>query len=217
MTVRTTPDTASIVEPSTDGKLFTPSSERNMAAITDLLREVAPETGDALELASGTGQHVAAFAAALPGLNWQPTEPDAARRASIEAYRAEAGLPNLHAPEHLDATASGWGEARKADLVVLINLLHLISESEANTLIHEAAKALRPNGVLVIYGPFMRAGELTSEGDRAFHASLIAHDPETGYKDDFDTLDQMQAAGLSITLIGEMPANNLALVAKREF
>ena len=217
MTVRTPPGTASVAEPAADGKLFAPASERTAAAITDLLREVAPETGEALELASGTGQHIVAFAAALPGLNWQPTEPDPVRRASIDAYRAEAGLENLHSAQDLDATVPGWGATRQADLIVLVNLLHLISDSEAETLIREAAKALRPNGVLVVYGPFMRAGELTSEGDRAFHASLIAHDPETGYKDDFDTLDLMQSASLSAALVMEMPANNLALVAKREF
>lgn len=217
MTVRTPPGTASVAESTAGGKLFAPASERNVTAITDLLREVAPETGEALELASGTGQHIAAFAAALPGLQWQPTEPDPVRRGSIEAYRVEAGLANLHSPEDLDATVPGWGAARKADLIVLVNLLHLISDSEAETLIREAAEALRPNGVLVVYGPFMRAGELTSEGDRTFHASLVAHDPETGYKDDFDTLDLMQSAGLSVALVVEMPANNLALVAKREF
>ncbi len=217
MTVRSTPATASGADPLANGKLNAPAAERNVAAITDLLRRVAPPTGEALELASGTGQHVTAFAAALPGLIWQPTEPDALRLASIAAYRAEAGLANLRAPEALDATVPGWGKDRSVDLVVLVNLLHLISEAEAKTLITEAAKALRQNGVLVIYGPFMRAGELTSDGDRAFHQSLVSHDQDTGYKDDFDTLDQMVEAGLSITLVGEMPANNLALVGTREF
>ena len=61
------------------------------------------------------------------------------------------------------------------DLIVLVNLLHLISEGEARTLIREAATALAPGGRFLVYGPFMRAGELISEGDRAFHASLTAH------------------------------------------
>lgn len=217
MTVRSTPGTASGADPVAGAKLSAPAAERNVAAITDLLRRVAPPTGTALELASGTGQHVTAFAAAMPGVTWQPTEPDALRLASIDAYRVESGLANLLAPQTLDATVPGWGQDRSVDLVVLVNLLHLISEPEAQTLITEAARALRANGVLVIYGPFMRAGELTSDGDRTFHQSLIAHDPDIGYKDDFDTLDQMVEAGLSITLVGEMPANNLALVATREF
>ena len=61
----------------------------------------------------------------------------------------------------------------------------------------------------------MRAGELTSEGDRAFHASLTAQDGEIGYKDDREIIAMMQAAGLDLVRVVEMPANNLALVARR--
>ena len=82
-------------------------------------------------------------------------------------------------------------------------------------LIAEAASALAPGGLLVIYGPFMRAGQLTSDGDRAFHRSIVAQNPAAGYKDDFDVMDRMQAAGLEMTEVIEMPANNLALVAAK--
>jgi len=81
--------------------------------------------------------------------------------------------------------------------------------------IHEAARALAPGGRLVIYGPFMRAGELTSDGDASFHAGLIARDPAIGYKDDFDMMDLIQGAGLDMAEVIEMPANNLALVAQK--
>ncbi|HCE71999.1 MAG TPA: methyltransferase, partial [Ruegeria sp.] len=157
---------------------------------------------------------VSAFAARLPGLQWQPTEVDAQRRASIDAY-CEA-LDTVAPAQELNATRPGWGaDWAGQDLVVLINLLHLISEGEAATLISEAAAALAPGGRLVIYGPFMRAGELTSEGDERFHAALTAQDPEIGYKDDFDIIDRMQEAGLELAEVVEMPANNLALIAEK--
>ncbi|MGR3760123.1 DUF938 domain-containing protein [Roseobacteraceae bacterium NS-SX3] len=216
MPVRSVPGAASVAEPSADGKLFAPSAARNAEPLCDLLEQVAPREGRALEIASGTGQHVAAYAARLPGLIWQPTEVDASRRASIDAHAAETGLTNILPAQALDATAPGWGAAAgPADLVMLSNLLHLISGGEARTLITEAALALAPGGRLVVYGPFMRAGELTSEGDRSFHAALQAHDPETGYKDDFDVIGWMQGAGLELREAVEMPANNLALVAER--
>lgn len=215
MPVRSVPGTASVAA-AQDGKLFAPSAERNIDPLCDLLADIAPETGSALEIASGTGQHVVAYARRLPGLIWQPTEVDAARRASIDAYVAEAGLDNLRPAAELDATAPGWAATvGPVDFIILSNLLHLITEEDARTLIREAARALAPAGRIAIYGPFMRAGELTSEGDQRFHASLTGHDPLIGYKDDFDTIDWLQEAGLDLAEVIEMPANNLALVAQK--
>ena len=101
------------------------------------------------------------------------------------------------------------------DLIVLVNLLHLISWPETRTLIGEAAAALVPGGRLVIYGPFLRDGALTSDGDAAFHASLTAADPEIGYKNDADIRAALKAAGLEPREAVEMPANNLTLVAEK--
>jgi len=210
------PDTASIANKGGGGKLIAPSAARNCDAICDLLADVAPTEGRALEIASGTGQHVAAFAARLPGLHWQPTEPDAARRASIDAHAGESGCANIAPALDLDACTPGWGARMQGQaLIVVINLLHLIPMDWAEVLIAEAARALSPGGRFVIYGPFMRAGELTSPGDAAFHAGLTAQDPRIGYKDDFDVIDLLHSAGLELVEVVEMPANNLALIAEK--
>ena len=216
MPVRSVPGIASVATPE-GGKLYAPSAARNKGALCDLLAQVAPTQGPALEIASGTGQHVVDYAARLPGLIWQPTEVDAVRRASIDAYVNEAGLNNVLTARALDATSSGWGTDldQQQDLIVLSNLLHLISEKEARILISEAATALALDGRLVIYGPFMRDGTLISAGDAAFHASLTTHDPETGYKDDREVIGWLQAAGLDLVKTVEMPANNLALITKK--
>lgn len=207
---------ASTAEAEPGGKLFAPAAARNAGPLTELMRAVAPARGRALEIASGTGQHVVAFAQALPGLTWQPTEINAARRAAIAARLREAGLANIRPVRPLDAAATGWSAAESpCDLIVAINLLHLISAAEAANVIREAAHALAPGGTFVLYGPFLRGGELTSAGDAEFHARLTAQDPEIGYKDDFDTMDLLQAAGLEMAQVVEMPANNLALVAVR--
>jgi SAM-dependent methyltransferase len=210
------PDSASVARPGEGGKLCAPSAERNAGPICDLVERYGPPRGRALELASGTGQHAVALAHRLPDLDWQPTEIDEDRRASIRAWAAEAGLPNLRDPVALDAATPGWAAAQgPADLILLVNLLHLIPEAEARTIVAEAGRALAPGGTFILYGPFMRGGELTSEGDRTFHASLKAQDPAIGYKDDFDVADWLHAAGLSLTALVEMPANNLAFVARR--
>ena len=210
------PDTASLADPMQDGRLNAPSAERNAAPITALLHHHAPDQGAALEIASGTGQHVAAFAAALPGLTWQPSEIDATRRASIDAWAQGTDLENIKPAIALDATSPGWGAGCAGqNLVLVVNLLHLISESEAITLIREAAQALAPAGRLIVYGPFLRDGETTSDGDARFDASLRAQDPEIGYKDDFDVIDWLHEAGLELVDVVEMPANNLSFVARR--
>jgi len=213
---RTLPPTASVAHAGEGAKLHAPSAERNAAAITDALCEIAPETGRALEIASGTGQHVVGFATALPDLIWQPTEIDAARRASIDAYVAEANLPNLRPAMALDATEAGWGRAQAGQgLIVLINLLHLISTPEAHRIVTEAAQALAPGGRFALYGPFLRDGQATSEGDARFHASLRAQDPAIGYKDLSEVQGWLRAAGLCLHPLRQMPANNLFLLAER--
>ncbi len=206
------PDSASVAQPGDNGRLFAPSAARNSQAICDALCQIAPPSGRALELASGTGQHVVSLARAMPALSWQPTEIDAARRTSIDAHAADAALSNVAPAVALDATAPGWGGQHPGqDLIFLSNLLHLVSETEARCVVREAALALAPGGLLAIYGPFMRDDALTSDGDAAFHASLQAQDPEIGYKSDFDVVDWGGAARLEFAGMIEMPANNLLI------
>lgn len=197
-------------------RLSAPSAERNAGPILAQLARLVPASGKVLEIASGTGQHAAAFAAALPGLNWQPSEASPRMIESIRAWRAEAGLANLRAPVLLDATAPGWGRQHPGhDLALVVNLLHLIADPEARAVLDGRAGALKPGGLALVYGPFRRGGALTSEGDRAFDASLRAQDPAIGYKDTAEVAAWAGAAGLVLEETVEMPANNLLLVFRR--
>ncbi len=214
MTGRKLPPNASVATQGQDGRLVAPAASRNADALCDLVARYAPPSGRALELASGTGQHAAAFAGRLPGLHWQPSEVDAERRNSIDVYAR--GLPNVAPAVDLNATAEGWHQHHgERDLIVLINLLHLISWAEVQTLVAEAAQALRSEGILILYGPFMRNGTLTSDGDRRFHGALIQQDTEIGYKNDTDMIDLLQGCNLTMVDTVEMPANNLAFIASK--
>ena len=213
---RDLPPSASVAHAGADARMHAPAAERNAEVITEALQDIAPAKGRALELASGTGQHAAAFARALPGLDWQPSEIADDRRASIDAHAAATSLPNLRAAIPLDATEPGWGARHSGQaLIVLVNLLHLISADEAQILIAEAVQALAPGGVFAIYGPFLREGRATSEGDARFHASLEAQDPDLGYKDVAEVQSWLEAQGLHPVRTVEMPANNLFLSARR--
>ncbi|MEL7182081.1 MAG: DUF938 domain-containing protein [Pseudomonadota bacterium] len=194
------------------GLATAPSAARNLAPILDVLLPRLPSTGDVLELASGTGQHIAAFAAHRPDLTFHPTDPDPDRRAAIDA-RCK-GLPNVAEAGDLDVGVPGWAVKDAAQAIVVVNLLHLISDAEMSVMLDEAAQALSSGGVLAIYGPFQRGGRLTSDGDAAFHAALQADDPAIGYKD-------LEVVETVLGVLGftyerhEMPANNILLIAKK--
>lgn len=212
------PPSASVAHPAGEGaKLHAPSAERNAPAIVALIRDIAPSQGRGLEIASGTGQHIVALAGAIPQMDWHPSDIAPDRIASIAAHVADAGLPNLHAPLTLDACATGWAQQTGTfDMVYMVNLLHLIPQDAAHRVLEEAVNALTPGGTLMVYGPFMRGGVLTSPGDARFDAELRAADPEIGYKDDRWLESVFRRLDLTPRLSREMPANNLATVATKE-
>jgi len=210
------PTTASKVEKIGEKKLYSASAARNAPFILEVLSQHLPDKGKVLELASGTGQHCKYFAEAFSNLEWQPSEINPKRLDSIQAYIKEANRANINMPLSLDATAENWAkELDVYNVIITINIFHLISNKEMITLIRESSLALQTNSYFVIYGPFMRGGELTSDQDIKFHTSLIECDPDIGYKDDFDILDEIEANNLSPEAIIEMPSNNLMFIAKK--
>ena len=194
-----------------DGRRIAPSAERNAGPILSVLRRVVRPAERVLELASGTGQHAAGFAPALAA-DWQPTDVDTGNFASIMAWSGKVARP----PIRLDACVPGWGKMGAGtggwDVVLAVNLLHLVPQTGAVVLLSEAAGALAPGGRLCLYGPFLREGRATSAGDAAFDASLRAQDARLGYKDLGWVMQRLGAAGLAVE-VTPMPANNQMLVA----
>ncbi len=210
------PSTASVVHQRSNDRLHSPAAEKNLIPITKLVTKNAPYSGKALEIASGTGQHILRLATVLPNIKWQPTDVDESRIKSILAWSNGENLRNLLPPCSLDATERGWStNHHEYNLLILINLMHLISFSETKVLIYEMSKALIPKGRAIIYGPFMRNGKLTSVGDKEFHSSLITADPEIGYKNDFEIIKMFNEVGLTKYSVVNMPTNNLALVFEK--
>ena len=210
------PDTASVANAQGDGRLFAPSAERNSEPIINLIKRIAPKSGEALEIASGTGQHIVKLALSLPNLVWSPSDVEEKRLKSISAWMEDESLKNIKPPLYIDATETGWAEnLPPSDFVMLVNLLHLISWNETETLISELSKTLKTNGIALVYGPFMRNGLLTSEGDEIFHNSLVQTDPDIGYKNDLNILKLFSSSGLLHLESVEMPANNVAFILQK--
>lgn len=210
------PDTASVAHKTDHGRLSAPSALRNVDAILDVLHKVLPSEGTALEIASGTGEHILRFGHAFLDINWQPSEVDAERRDSIQAWQAKNGSPNVLLSINLDATEPGWSDTLNGyDAILLSNLLHLISNNEAETVVSESARSLAPGGACLFYGPFKRGAIFASDGDREFHNSLSGQDPEIGYKSFEQVQDWQTSNGLSPAQPVVMPSNNLMLVARK--
>lgn len=209
------PDTAPGSHALPDGRLVAPSAERNAAPIRERLAEYVPASGLVLELASGTGQHIAALAKAYPYVEWQPSDISKERMGSIQAWRAHAGAENLRDPVLLDAS-DDWPVFPDLRLVYVVNLFHLIPQDDAMAVIRGAAGALVAGGYFFVYGPFRSDGAFRSEGDAKFHTSLNAQNPLIGYKDLEWIEAELCSVGLSLVAVHEMPANNLVIVAQKQ-
>ncbi|MDB5413117.1 MAG: hypothetical protein JWR10_1452 [Rubritepida sp.] len=197
----------------TDERRFAPAVARNRDALLDVLRGVLPERGLVLEIASGSGEHAVHIAGALPGLTWQPSDPDAAARASCDAWARESGSANIRPALALDAASWPW-PIRHAEALLCVNMIHIAPWSATLGLLRGAAEILPPHAPLVLYGPYIRATVETAFSNLDFDASLRARNPEWGIR----ALEDVAAAAEGFTLehVTEMPANNLTVVFRRK-
>jgi SAM-dependent methyltransferase len=196
---------------------FSPAADRNKQPILEALCSVLPARGRALEIASGTGQHTACFAAGLPGWSWQPTDLDPSALSTIAARVAQAGLRNVAAARLLDVRGPVWPTAgapfsERFDAIFCANMLHITPWESCTALMQGAARYLSPEGILVTYGPYLEAGLRTATGNQNFDASLRAANPAWGLRALQDVSHEAQQAGLVLQKRLVMPANNLLLV-----
>ncbi|MCA9688690.1 MAG: DUF938 domain-containing protein [Myxococcales bacterium] len=197
-----------------DARRSAPATQRNREPILEVLTRVLPAAGVVLELGSGTGEHAVFFAANLPGLVWQPSDPSAEARASVEAWRAHAGVANVRPALELDARADAWPGV-VADAVVAINVIHISPWETCEGLLRGAGRVLGPGGVLYLYGPYRRGGRHTAPSNEAFDLDLRARDPSWGVRDLEAVVELAERRGLSLAEVVEMPANNLSVVLRR--
>lgn len=192
-----------------------PAAERNKEPIRRILARVLPASGLVLELASGTGQHVAHFAAAMPDLNWQPSDADPQARDSIAGRIAAAGLSNVLPPLALGASIDVW-PIERADAIVCINLIHIATWAAAEGLMSGAGRLLPPGGILFLYGPYRRDGRHTAPSNAAFDAGLRERNPAWGVRDLEAVTALAEEQDLRLQEIVEMPANNFSVIYCRQ-
>ena len=212
-------------------RLSSPAAERNRQPILEVLRRVLPPSGRALEIASGSGQHVSWFARHLPAWTWQPTEYAATSLPSIAAWSvlgaddvaesppanaSEGPLPNVLPPLQLDVCAPDWPVAGVFDAITCANMIHASPPATLPGLMRGAGRHLAPGGLLVTYGPYLLDDEPLTASNIEFDAWLRTRDPSWGIRRLADVVAHARDAGLRLRERIAMPANNLMLVFERE-
>jgi len=206
-----------------DGRLDATAFHRNHAPIWAVLQKfLAGKSGDVLEAGSGTGQHVVHFARNAPDIIWWPSDFNDAHLKSIAAWRAHTGLPNIRPEMRIDLTDPAWcaqmqdGSGPTELLAVFCaNVIHIAPWRVAEGLFAGAARYLRSNGRLFLYGPFKRDGKHTALSNAIFDTSLRDRDAEWGVRDIADVVKLAESVGLDLVDTVAMPANNMILAFAR--
>ena len=203
-----------IDEAGAEARRHAPATLRNRDAIIDVLRDHLPATGNVLEIASGSGEHIVHFAEAFPQIAWQPSDREPAALHSIAAWAADAALANVLSPLLIDVEQPEWPIAH-VDGIVCINMVHISPWSATQALFAQASARLSVPAPLYLYGPFIRHDVTTSDSNLEFDASLKQRNPAWGLRDVAQVDEIAQQCGFSRTALTEMPANNLSLVYRR--
>jgi SAM-dependent methyltransferase len=209
--------------PTTDGRLDAPAFHRNWRPIWSVLAGfLRDKSGDVLEVGSGTGQHIVEFTRNAPDVTWWPSDPSENHLRSIAAWRLDAKLANLRPPARIDVSRPEWdlppelGTPRALLGIFCANVLHIAPWRVAEGLFAGAARHLRADGRMFVYGPFMRNGKHTAPSNAAFDASLRSANAEWGVRDTGDVAGLAARNALKMIELVEMPANNLILIFARE-
>ena len=187
-------------------KPFSEAAERNRAPILSVLERLFADRHAVLEIGSGTGQHAAHFAAALPHLTWQASD-------------VAENLPEIRqwvaAPPPLELDVDRPFPRVAADAVFTANTCHIMSWPQVEKMFAAVAALLPANGIFAVYGPFHYGGKPTSESNARFDAMLRARDPASGVRDLEAVRELARRHGLALEEDNAMPANNRLLAFRK--
>ena len=194
-------------------KPYSGACDQNREPILAVLNELLAPFGSnptLLEVGSGTGQHAVYFGKSLPALNWQCSDQQQ-HHDGIQAWLDEEKLPNVLPPISLSVSENAWPESQY-DLLYSANVMHIMHWQNVIDLFAKGARCIKPNGLMVCYGPFNYADQYTSASNAQFDQSLRMRDPNSGIRN-FEALQELaENAELTFVHDYEMPANNRILV-----
>lgn len=195
-------------------KQYSSACDENRDPILAIIRREFADARRILEVGSGSGQHAVYFGQHLPHLNWQ-TSDLYGNHASINAWRAEAGLSNVLAPLELEVTSTHW-PATRYDGVFSANTTHIMNWPAVQCMFAGIGKLLEHGAPFCLYGPFNYGGNYTSDSNARFDTWLQQRDPASGLRD-FGQLEALaRTCGMTLGADHEMPVNNRLLVWRKQ-
>lgn len=192
---------------------YSQACENNKAPILEKLREIFNAPGTVLEIGTGTGQHAEHFAAALPHLQWQPTDHPRASHLAV-ARLEQAALPNVLPMLELDVNQVPW-PMPACRWAFSANTAHIMAWEEVEQMFQGVGACLQKDGAFCLYGPFKHKGGYTSESNKAFDQSLKSQALHMGIRDIEALSELAEAVGLQLRDDFAMPTNNELLVFVR--
>lgn len=204
-----------------DPKRFAPAVARNRDAIFTVLKDLIPNQGDLLEIASGSGEHAAYIAPRLADtIRWQPSDRDLESVESIDAHAKDAECDRILPAVQLDVCQHGWEKGLDAvnlsfQTVFCANMIHIAPWSATLGVLRGTSALLLDQGLLVFYGPFRRNGVHHAQSNAEFDATLKARDPTWGVRDlELEVLPAAIDFGFELEGIVDMPANNTIILLR---
>ena len=198
-------------------RLNFPATLRNRDAIAAVLINYLPHKGVLLEIASGSGEHGVYFQKSFPSIIWQTSDPEVVHRKSIISWIDHHGLSSkMPHPLDIDVEKIPWpinNQLRSLIKgIVCINMIHISPWSCTKALFEGSKKYLDKKHFLLLYGPFFRKDEQTSESNLNFHQSLKLQNSQWGIRQLERVNEIAFFNGFVQDKIIEMPANNLSVI-----
>ncbi|MEM9733717.1 MAG: DUF938 domain-containing protein [Pseudomonadota bacterium] len=192
---------------------FSAAADRNKEVILEQLRLHLPKRAHVLEVASGTAQHALHFSENWPELTWQTSDRHVAEYGLADTV-ASVNRANLPTPLQLDV--ADWpNDLGGFDGVYSANCIHVMPHENLAPYVEGAARALKPGGVMLLYGPFKYGGAFTTPSNKEFSRFLGERYPGGGIRD-FEEVDRLaQAHGLVLVHDTPMPSNNQFIVWRK--
>ena len=193
---------------------FAGAAERNKHPILAVLKPLLHSGDCVLEVGSGTGQHAVFFCEQIPDISWQPSDL-IEQHPSIEEWIASCPNNRILAPLELDVQQRMQWPQTHYDVVFSANTAHIMPWEAVQSMLAMAHHVLRPQGLLILYGPFNQNHQFTSPSNAQFDAHLKSIAAHMGIRDIDDICDVATDYQLHLQSIEAMPSHNHMLIFRQ--